>query len=681
MQTINAFIQRQFFVLLISCILPWSGFSQSPSSDIEVVTQLKKEIKLLSGKKHFELLIAEFDTINDLIEKKQLEENDIAYFQKQYTKGAEWAKKYGAFKEQVMVDYCNFQLLTSTNGELYDRIVAGNSVWFNRKELSLQWQKKLCNSLIALYNVTGRAREELEVVTYKNELAQKNNELIKKDELYAQYASLYLGMLQYDNAKKYYFLAEQEYKRNKNVLYQSSIQNNLGQVYFVTGNLDSARIMYSKAISNLESEISSQDPPDSYYVHFLNVVKWNLYNLSRDEFTEELFAISMSLIQSGQETGEIFWAYNAYSDVALYHFSKKDFPTALTYIDSACVLGESARKSGIPVDPTALNIKVNILSALGEVKQSSTLDRHAALIADSIKRASESFDATVADAFYKSREKEFELKDNEVKIARYRNEINATQGRNRLLIVGIMTISLLIFILYYFLRKGNRDKKKILEKNDVIEKSLVEKEILLKEIHHRVKNNLQLVCSLLEIQSKNIKEQQLIDIFEEGQNRVQAMSLIHQHLYDGDNIGAIHFEDYLKQLFGYFESINASEAGVEITIEANQIEFDIDTAIPLSLIVNELVTNAFKYAFKDNATPKMLIRITYLSEGNYRLVVSDNGPGLKEDFDWKQSKTMGMRLVRGLTKQLLGSVEYQKNNDMSGFTIEFKDQFGRDQVD
>lgn len=168
----------------------------------------------------------------------------------------------------------------------------------------------------------------------------------------------------------------------------------------------------------------------------------------------------------------------------------------------------------------------------------------------------------------------------------------------------------------------------------MIQTSLEEKETLLREIHHRVKNNLQIISSLLNIQSDNIEDPTLLSNIREGQNRVQAMSLIHQNLYQSEHLSNVDIENYLKELVVYLsEMFEKDGKKINVEIEANHIEFDIDTAIPLGLIVNELVSNAYKYAFENQANGKIKIDIKALNEVEYELNVNDDGKGLPSDFD------------------------------------------------
>jgi two-component sensor histidine kinase len=200
-----------------------------------------------------------------------------------------------------------------------------------------------------------------------------------------------------------------------------------------------------------------------------------------------------------------------------------------------------------------------------------------------------------------------------------------------------------------------------------------EKEALLKEIHHRVKNNLQIISSLLSIQTDNLEDTKVIDAVQESQSRVKAMALIHQLLYQDKDLAHINFGTYLPQLVNALSSIFKKE-GLKVIqdIDVKDMAFDIDTAIPLGLIVNELVANAFKYAYNGDAEGKLTIMIDTIKNKEYLLTVADNGPGLPENTNIQELSSMGLRLVTILTNQLDGTFSYTYNKG-SVFTVKFSD--------
>jgi PAS domain S-box-containing protein len=191
-----------------------------------------------------------------------------------------------------------------------------------------------------------------------------------------------------------------------------------------------------------------------------------------------------------------------------------------------------------------------------------------------------------------------------------------------------------------------------------IEASLKEKEVLLREIHHRVKNNLQIISSMLNIQSSYITDRKSLEIFEESKNRVKSMALIHEKLYQNESLSRLNLKDYVKELVNnlmksYHKNLNIINSEIRIT----EIFLNADTAIPLGLIINELVSNSLKYAFPRNKKGKILLSIFPVSKERFKMTIADNGVGLPKDFDINKTDTLGLRLVSSLVNQLDGEIK------------------------
>ncbi len=202
--------------------------------------------------------------------------------------------------------------------------------------------------------------------------------------------------------------------------------------------------------------------------------------------------------------------------------------------------------------------------------------------------------------------------------------------------------------------------------------SLQEKEVLLREIHHRVKNNLEVIISLIEMQSACVPDKSVIRFFNEIRERIWVIARVHEDLYHSDNLSDINFRNYLENLSNDMVSLYDSR-NIRIRTDFSEIYLDIETAIPCGLIYIELLTNALKHAFpKDRIrTRECEIRCGFESESDrFILRVSDNGVGIPENFDWRNAKTMGLRLVNILTKQLDGHIDMGAASGTS-FTITF----------
>ncbi len=201
--------------------------------------------------------------------------------------------------------------------------------------------------------------------------------------------------------------------------------------------------------------------------------------------------------------------------------------------------------------------------------------------------------------------------------------------------------------------------------------SLQEKEVLLKEIHHRVKNNLQIVSGLLDLQADYIKDQQVQSIFQESRNRIKSMALVHEQLYQSQNLARIDFASYIEHLVqNLHHSYNDRLLTVSYQINVVPITVTIETAIPCGLIITELVTNALKYAFHKDASGQIGVELQSDEAEQLILIVRDNGVGLPADLDVKQANSLGFILVNTLIKQLKGSLTLHRHNG-TAFEISF----------
>lgn len=195
-----------------------------------------------------------------------------------------------------------------------------------------------------------------------------------------------------------------------------------------------------------------------------------------------------------------------------------------------------------------------------------------------------------------------------------------------------------------------------------VRKSLREKDVLLQEVHHRVKNNLQIMSSLVKLQAQHVGDTPTKDILKESENRIRSMAIVHTKLYNSKDYEVIDFADYVRSLTeSYHTSYGMKLKRIRVNLNIRDILLNIDTAIPCGLIINELVTNAIKHAFNGSDGGVISISMTGKDNGPFTMTVSDNGAGLPAGFDVRTSKTLGLELVTLLTNQLNGKLEYQTN--------------------
>jgi len=255
----------------------------------------------------------------------------------------------------------------------------------------------------------------------------------------------------------------------------------------------------------------------------------------------------------------------------------------------------------------------------------------------------------------------------------------ATLTKN-MTIAGIIAVLIIAGLLYRQNRLKQKNNNVISHKNKQLQHLLSDKEWLLKEIHHRVKNNLQTVMSLLNSQSAYIDNESALTAIHDSQHRVHAMSLIHQKLYNSENLSSIDMSFYIRELVSYLaDSFNTGQR-IRFEFAIESLEMDVSQAVPLGLILNEAITNAIKYAFPDSRSGIISISLSHTADHHYLLIISDNGVGMPSHFNNKKTGSLGMSLMEGLSEDLDGSFSIQNNNGTT-IKISFVQEAGIQQLD
>ncbi len=238
-----------------------------------------------------------------------------------------------------------------------------------------------------------------------------------------------------------------------------------------------------------------------------------------------------------------------------------------------------------------------------------------------------------------------------------------------LAMIGTIILVIMIYSSHINKTKDSELAKKNLALNNQNDEMIKQKnhlEILLKEVHHRVRNNLQVISSLLSLQQNTIKDEKVLSSLVDAKTRIEAIAIIHQNLYVNNTGNEVDFDAYLRDLI---ESQQVVQSNIQYKIETNKIILGLDLSVPLGLIVSELMTNSMKHAFKGIANPMVDISLKQVAN-DYQLIFSDNGIGLPPDFGLSQSNSLGMEIITALTEQIEGTMTF-KNNDGARFCFAF----------
>jgi two-component sensor histidine kinase len=232
-------------------------------------------------------------------------------------------------------------------------------------------------------------------------------------------------------------------------------------------------------------------------------------------------------------------------------------------------------------------------------------------------------------------------------------EKDARNKRAFIILVILLIASIIVgYLLYQNYQIKKKSELELSLKNNVISKALQEKELLMREIHHRVKNNLQVISSLLRLQSRYVEDDAALNAISAGRSRVQSMALLHENLFQDDNFTGVNMQKYFDRLIeGLFTTLNVSPDKISLIKNIQPIDLDVDYVVPIGLITNELITNALKHAFVNQEFGVLSVR---LFEENHKLTleVSDNGKGMSTDFFKSRSTTFGHKLIKAFAIKL-----------------------------
>ncbi len=357
----------------------------------------------------------------------------------------------------------------------------------------------------------------------------------------------------------------------------------------------------------------------------------------------------------------------AFEGLVRYYIETHQYDLAEKYASINLVYCRHQHNSNRAIIATAYNTKSAADSAIGDFRSSLYNYKQFVRINDSMFNEAKAFQFAQMQVVYNTRQKEDSLKINKqnFQLLKTKNETDLRKAgivRNTIILSSFLLL-LIMYISYHVKQNSNKKlqakQKEINHQNEELTRTvqekntlLEEKEWLLKEVHHRVKNNLQIVISLLNTQSRFLDNKEAINAIAESRHRMQAMSLIHQKLYQSEQTAYVDMQSYIRELAGYLETSYNMDKHICFVFKIDKIELDIAQAIPVSLILNETITNAIKYAFAGREDGKIEITMQAHEDDEILLSIQDDGKGLPSSFNIDTNDSMGMRLIKGLVKQI-----------------------------
>ena len=624
-------------------------FYNTASAYAKRTNQLKEYIDLQSNKA--QILISNgdpkggIDIIDSLILSQDIEINLLARFYKakgdaysslenleeserNYFKGISLSQQE---KDTFNIGICFISLasLHASLGNVYDAID------YNIKGLNIletgdndYLVAGACNVLCNIFQGLGNYEKADEYAIKMDRLCEKNGY-----KQFGAYAKSALGRQakqrgDYDEAVKYYEFAVKELERkgvrihgshNKKSAFKVKID--IVEIYLKQNDISNARAMLNQME---EQDIST----------FSRLIKMSYYE-----------------VQLG-------------SAIAMKNTSK---------VNEYLAKGRKLANDNSSLKLRKINARLNKSAAeyFGDFKEANAHLNTFFALKDSIDKEQKSQLIHNLEAKYQKAEQEKEITKLSFENERAESQI---KQKNIVLIfgsIGLAILSFLVFQFYKLYQSNKQNKEQLASQNIIISKALEDKNTLLKEIHHRVKNNLQVISSLLSLQSRYIKDEETLDAIKAGKSRVQSMSLLHQNLYRDDNLKGVEMNQYFQNLGqNLFDTYNIKE-NIQFTTDIDDITLDIDTVVPMGLITNELISNALKHAFKGRDSGE--IHLSLKEKGDALLLtVRDNGVGLPDGELPVSYKSLGATLIQSFAEKLEGKIKIDIS-DGSRITVEIND--------
>jgi len=489
---------------------------------------------------------------------------------------------------------------------------------------------------------------------------------------YNMNSKLYRNLYQFDKAVLALKKEIKELKKSKtrDSLIIPSAYNDLGYYYYESKKNDSALVNFNKSLEYAEKSLKNIS--NEQYQQISAVVKGNIAEIyvGRKMYNEAIPLLLEDVRVGVKSKINIGSTVNSYNLLAICYLELGDFENVNEIFNN--IKPFVVELSDNPSLVGYLKNKANYYNKIQNSDSSNYYYKEAFKVKDFIDVKGKNQILASNELIYNITEEHRLLEKHKTEFKNQELSLKNKQ-KNILIFFALILLLLLVLSLYnsYKLKKSRKEvrekNKEITLKNKQVKMALSEKEVLLKEVHHRVKNNLQVISGLLELQNISVTDESVKLALKEGQNRIQSVALVHKMMYQSENVSKVNMQKYLEELLQVLElSYANSQKNIQTDINAMGVDLDITLAVPISLIVNEAVCNAYKHAFENKNSGIIEVAIIKEKETTYSLLIKDDGVGLSEDFDVKQLKSIGFDLIYGLARQLKGKLAV---NSTSGTEI------------
>ena len=475
---------------------------------------------------------------------------------------------------------------------------------------------------------------------------------------YSQMGIAYYLQYQYDNALKYYEKSIELYRKTTNKKDLAGVYINQGISYTYVKKMDLAEINYNEALK-IYQEINYEPGFAPAYNSLAKIY------YAKKEYVKAISYYKLAEQYSIKSNNKYHLITN-YNSLAMCYKELKEYETAKSYSEKSIAISKEV--GSVERELFCHETMADILFSMGDYKNAYASFQSYASLKDTL------FNQDKNDAIAEMQAK-FDVEKNQQKVKEIELQKkidDETNAKKQLLLVVVIVVILISLIFTIILFRNKQKVNSLLEqKNAAIQANLEQKEMMMSEIHHRVKNNLQMVSSILDLQARDLTDEKSIQVIEDSLSRINAISLIHQRLYQSDNIRGVKINNYLQELaldiLKNFSSTSQTKS-IELQCHIDDLDMDLESAIPIGLITAELIINACKYAFTSIEKPEIKITLNK-RDGILLLTVADNGIG-KQVSSNDSGTRFGTKLIKSLSRKL--RAEINEDTSSKGTSVQLK---------
>jgi two-component sensor histidine kinase len=620
---------------------------------------------------------AAIDSLFGLIKKEKAEKKLALYYsqiaEEYYLNYPDSAIKYchiGMRYSEKIKDISDLSYYHNFLGVLYKNTASYDSAVFHfEKAIILYYQDDFERGAASAKNNLGQAQklkgdydQALDNFYSSLEIFEKYKDTLSIGEVHSNIGSLLLEINEYKAAEEHFIISRNQYKLANAKLQEAWILQDLGNLKLKTGNATAAKEYFTNSSKIWKS--------------FDRIKEYNycMIRLAEAEAMNGNLEIAVNLLINAENEFHKVNNLQGVSETLMLRgkveYLRTNYNLAIEFLLKSMIISDFVKSGQLQ-----LNVYYDLYKsykAIGDYENAIIFQDKFTALKDSLFNENRQKFMIEYQTKLNLANKEYFIKqlEDSAKQQKIINEyisLKSKQKQNGIYAL-IILISIISFLIYLIFKRYKTTRRL----NKELEESLKEREILIREVHHRVKNNLQIISSLLNLQSEKTEGQSVEQILRVSQARIEAMSIIHANLYKSSKLSEISFKEYVENLCLYIaSSFNIASRNISFKINISQIVLPIDQLVPCGLIINELVTNCIKHAFDEKNENVIIITCSSLQSDKGEIVkisISDNGKGLPEGFDIKNTKSLGLRLSFGLAGQLQSELLFKNEN---GLKIEF----------